>query len=304
MENALVALSNELAATVEKASQSVVAVHGRPRVASSGVIWGAGVIVTAEHTLRRDDELRVTLHTGQTVAATIAGRDPGTDLAVLKVDAAEAPALTLLPDAELKPGSLVLAVGRSSDTGVNATLGVISAVSGAWHTWRGGRIDRFVRLDVGLYPGGSGGAVVDAQGRFAGIATGGLSRTSALAVPAVTIERVVNDLLQHGHVSRGYLGVGLQPVALPAHLKNKLGISAKVGLIVLSVEPEAPAGQAGVVIGDILLALDDKPVADTEDVQATLGRESVGKSVKASIMRGGELAELTIAIGERPHRRA
>lgn len=299
MEKALVALSNELAAAVEQAGRTVVAVHGRPRISSSGVVWKPGVVLTADHTLRRDEGIRVMLADGRTVAAEIAGRDGGTDLAVLKTDTSDAPGLESNAHAGIKTGNLALVVGRSEETGVSATLGVISSVSGPWQTWRGGRIEEFVRLDAGVYPGSSGGAVVDVNGGFVGLATLGLSRTSPLAIPVSTIRRVAAVLLEKGHVARGYLGVGLQPVRLPQHLHTH-----DAGLIVLSVEPNAPAAQAGVGIGDIFVALDGKPVADTGDVQASLSTEYVGKSVKASILRGGTLMDLSITVGERPRRRA
>jgi S1-C subfamily serine protease len=297
MENPLIALSDELAAIVENAGHSVVTVHGRPRIASSGIVWKPGIVVTAEHTLRRDEDLRITLPDGKLVPAEIAGRDAGTDLAILRTDTGDAaPAAT--KDSTLQAGNLILAIGRSQDTGVSAALGVISSVSGPWHTWRGGKIDQFIRLDVGLYPGASGGAIVCVDGSLAGIATGGLSRTSPLAIPVQTVVRVADALLDKGHIARGYLGVGLQPVALPEHLKQK------TGLIVLSVEPAGPADHAGVVIGDVFLSLDGKAVADTGDVQAVLSAEYVGKSVQASIVRGGSLQDLTITIGERPRRRS
>jgi S1-C subfamily serine protease len=200
-------------------------------------------------------------------------------------------------------------VGRSQETGVSAAMGVISNVSGPWHTWRGGRIDQFLRLDVGLYPGASGGAVVNAGGKLIGIATAGLSRTSALAIPALTINRVVEELLRKGHVARGFLGVGLQPIVLPEHLRTKLDLPTRPkggagGLIVLSVEPDGPAGRAGIVLGDVLVAMDGKRVADTDDVQEFLGGEHVGTPVKASVVRGGELTSVAVTIGERPRRRA
>ncbi len=304
MENSLVALSNELAAAVEAAGQTVVAVHGRPRVSSSGVHWQPGVIVTAEHTLRRDEDIRVTLADGRTIPAEIAGRDAGTDVAVLRVESADQPTIKATALSEFKTGNLALSVGRSQETGVIAALGVISGLSGPWHTWRGGKIDRFIRLDVGLYTGSSGGVAVNAGGELIGIATAGLSRTSALAIPVQTITRVVDAILEKGHVARGYLGIGLQPVALPAHLKSQLDISQKSGLIVLSAEPDSPAGQAGVVIGDVILSLDGKPVTDTDDVQALLGPEYVGKPIRVSAVRGGASFELTITIGERPRRTA
>jgi S1-C subfamily serine protease len=308
MENPLIALSLELAATAERAGQSVVAVNARWRNASSGVLWRNGVVVTADHTIRREEEIRVTLPDGRSSTAELAGRDPGTDLAVLKVDTADAPIpRSSVPDS-IKTGNLALAIGRSEQTGVTAAMGVVSNVSGPWHTWRGGKLDRFIRLDIGLYPGISGAAVVDAESKVIGIATAGLSRTSLLAIPAATIDRVTDELLRQGHIARGYLGVGLQPIPLPEHLRTKLksvkGGAAEGGLIVLSVEPDGPAGQAGVLIGDVLIALDGTSVSGTDDVQEFLSGDRVGKPLAASLLRGGDLIERKITVGERPRRRS
>ena len=303
MENPLIALSIELAATADRAGRSVVAVNARWRNSSSGVIWRKDVLVTADHTIRREEEIRVTLPDGRNVVAELAGRDPGTDLAVLKAETGDAPiARPTAPDS-VKTGNLALAIGRAEQTGVNAAMGVVSNASGPWHTWRGGKLDRFLRLDIGLYPGASGAAVVDVEGKLIGIATAGLSRTSLLAIPAATIDRVTEELLRQGHVAHGYIGVGLQPVPLPEHLRTKVK-SAKAGLIVLSAESDGPAGQAGVVIGDVLIALDGTPVAGTDDVQEFLSGDRVGKTLMASILRGGELIERAITVGERPRRRS
>lgn len=302
MENALVALSNRLASAVEQAGRAVVAVQARPRVASSGVHWRRDVIVTADHTIRREEDLRVTLPDGRTVPAELAGRDAGTDVAILKVAGVGEPGAALASAESAKPGDLILAVGRSEETGVSATMGVISAVAGSWHTWRGGRIDQYLRLDVSLYPGASGGALVDAQGRIIGVSTSGLSRVAALAIPFATINRVVDELLSKGRVTRGFLGVGLQPVGLPDHIRKQVQRDKAVGLMVLSVLPDGPAGKAGLMLGDVVLALDGKPVADTDDVQAALDAESVGKTVQAQVLRGGALTELSIRIEERPRK--
>jgi len=293
MENELVALSNELAAAVEQAGRAVVAVNARPRFASSGVVWRPGVIVTAEHTIRRREEIGITLADGRSTSATLAGRDPGTDIAVLKLADASMPAATLGSTEALRPGHLILAIGRSADSGVNATMGVMSAVSGPWRSWRGGQIDQYLRLDLTVYPGSSGGAVVDTAGRVLGISTSALSRIAGLAVPASTINRVVDELLRTGHVSRGYLGLGLHPVSLP---------DGSTGLIVLSAEPNGPAAGAGVLLGDILVALSGKSLRDTDEIQTILDSQSVGKPVAARIVRGGQVIELTITVGERPRR--
>jgi len=301
MDNALVALSNELAAAVERAGRSVVTVHARPRLASSGVHWRQGVIVTADHTVKHDEEITLGTADGSSIAATLVGRDPGTDLAVLKAESLQNPVVDF-SDVQVQTGNLVMAIGRAPDSGVNATMGVISAVSGSWRTWRGGMMDQYIRLDLTLYPGSSGGVVINTQGEALGLATSGLSRLAGLAVPISTVNRVVDELLAKGHISRGYLGVGLQPVALPGELAKKLKLPNSGGVIVLSVEPSGPAERAGLMIGDILVGLNGKPVAYTDDVQSVLDPSFVGKAVAASIVRGGALAEASITVGERARR--
>ena len=291
MSAQLAALSEELAAAVKQSGRHVVAVHARPRFSSSGVLWKPGVIVTAEHTIRREEEITVTLPNGANAPAALAGVDPGTDLAVLRVDYPEhQPAATA---AAPVPGTLALALGRSEDSGINATLGIISASSGQWRTWRGGQLDRYIRLDLTLYPGSDGGAVINTAGEIIGVATSALSRIAGLAIPASTVERVTGEILARGHVSRGYLGVGLQPVELPDHHK---------GLIVLSLEPAGPAAKAGVLIGDILVALGGKAVEETEDLQITLEGHAPGSTIKAELLRGGDSRLVTVTVGERPRR--
>ena len=289
MATQLAALSNEITAAVAAAAPHVVAVHARPRFSSSGVIWRPGVIVTAEHTIRREEEIAVTLPDGSNVAATLAGTDAGTDLAVLKFEGdSAAPAPTTVAPS---PGTLVLAVGRSEDSGPNAALGIISASSGEWRTWRGGRMEHYLRLDLTMFPGSDGGVVINTAGETIGIATSALSRIAGLAIPAVTVERVLDEILARGHVARGYLGLGLQPVELPDRQK---------GLIVLSLEPGGPAAKAGAMIGDIVVRLGGKPVADTDDIQLALESRAVGQDVVMEILRGGEAREIAVTIAERP----
>lgn len=291
MVNELAALSKELASAVERAGRSVVAVHARPRFSSSGVIWRPGVIVTAEHTIRREDEITVTLPDGTNQPATLAGTDPGTDLAVLKLAQPSGEPASRNP-VELRPGYLALTVGRSEDSGVNATMGIISAVSGSWRTWRGGRLDQYIRLDLTMYPASSGGVVIDPSGSAFGIATSALSRLAGVAIPASTIDRVLDEILTRGRVARGYLGVGLQPVE----------VADQKGLIVLSVEAGGPAAQAGVLVGDIVVSLAGKPIGDTDDVQGALETCAVGQAAPLALVRGGQPKQLNITIGERPRR--
>ncbi len=287
----LSALSNDLAGAAERAGRAVVAVHGRQHRPSSGVLWQPNVIVTAEHALKRDEEITVTLPDGSNVPAVLAGRDAGTDLAVLKVDSGKTVAAELGDTATLKVGHVVLALGRSGEKGVHASLGVISGLGGAWRTWRSGHVDQLVRLDMTLYPGFSGGPLVDAEGRIAGINTSGLSRVMAVTIPVSTVQRVAKELLEKGRVARGYLGIGMHPVRLP---------DGRSGLIVINVQPESPAGQAGVLIGDVLLKVNGAAVSDHDDVHNHLTPGSVGKTLKADILRGGAGVEVGITVGERP----
>ncbi len=290
-ENPLAALSRELAQAVETGGKAVVAVHGRPHVPSSGIHWQSGVVVTTDHTLRRNEEITVTLPDGTNLPATLAGRDAGTDLAVLKITGEHPTEAKFADEASIKPGNLVLALGRRGENAISAGFGVVSAVGGAWQTWRGGQIERFIRPDVTIYTGFSGGALVDVEGRVIGVNTSALTRGSGVTIPAATVTRVVADLLAGGRVRRGYLGVGFHPVQLP---------DGREGLIILSLEPGGPAASAGVMVGDVLLTLDGHPVTDTDDVQAQLGGDKVGKTIAAGLLRGGAPVELQIVPGERP----
>ena len=295
----LESLSNDLAGAVDRAGQSVVAIHARRRIPASGIHWRPGIIVAAHHTIQRDEEITISLADGSTVAATLAGRDPTTDLAVLKVDEAKVPVASPADDAAIRVGALVLAIGRPGPA-VTASLGVISAVGGQWRTWHGGSIDRFVRLDVSVYDGFSGGPLVDAAGRVLGVNTSGLSRGAALTVPAATVNRVVDQLIRTGRVARGYLGLGLQAVRLPASLVERHSLPNDVGLMVVSAEPGGPGDGAGVLIGDVLVAVDKTPVADPAELLAFLGGDRIGKQVGLRIIRGGEPIDVSVTVGERP----
>jgi S1-C subfamily serine protease len=302
--SSLLGLSNSLADAVERAGRSLVAVNARNHVPSTGIHWRQGAIVTADHTIDREEGITLTLPDGQTVPANLAGRDAGTDLAVLKLDRADLPTAEIADGDGLKVGHIVLAVARPGQAGLSASMGAISAVSGPWRTWSGGQIDQLVRPDLTLYPGFSGGPLVDAQGRVAGVNTSGLSRSMTLTIPASTVNRVVEQLLTRGRIARGYLGLGMQQVRLPDNLKNSLNLSSNAGLIVVSVEQGGPAEQAGVLVGDVVIALAEKPVATTDDVQGILGPDWVGKSIPVRVVRGGSPTELQLTVGERPSRGA
>jgi S1-C subfamily serine protease len=296
---ALPSLSNELAAAVEQAAGSVVAVNARPRLPSTGVHWRPGIIVTADHTVRSAEDLTVIDREGRTMAATLVGRDPGTDLAVLRIQDTELATAGLGNSDSLKVGHIVLAVGY----GPRASWGIVSAVGGRWRTWRGGEIDQLLRLDLTLYPGFSGGPLVDALGQVVGINTSGLSQRLELAIPASTVTRVADELIEKGHVTRAFLGVGLQPVSLPETARRALAGAPEIGLIVVRVQPEGPAAQAGLLLGDVLVSLDGIHVASTEAVLDTVAARRVGATVSATILRAGTPTDVSITLGERPLRR-
>ncbi|MBW4624789.1 MAG: S1C family serine protease [Brasilonema octagenarum HA4186-MV1] len=297
--NALLALSNNIADIVEQVGGAVVAVNAGQRFSPSGIHWRNGIIITSDESLRRYDEITVTLSNGSTVPITLIGRDSTTDIAVFKVENPEIPVANIGDAKTLKVGHLVLGLGRSSEGDIRAAIGAVSVVSGAWRSMNGGNIDQFIRPDITLYPGFAGGPLVDAAACVVGMNTSG-RRGTALTIPASTVNRVIDQLLAKGHIARGYLGLGMQPVRLPNNLRTALNLTSVGGVIVVNVEPNAPADKAGVLIGDVLVSFDGTLVDDTGDVLAFLNSgDRVGKTVKVQVIRGGVLVELAIAIGER-----
>ncbi len=291
--------SNALAAATETAGTSVVRVAARPRLPASGIVWSAdGVIVTAHHVVEQEDAERIGigLADGKTTTAKLVGRDPTTDLAVLRVQSTNLTAHPWADPAALKVGHFVLALGRPGEK-VMATFGVVSAVGDAWRTPAGGRIDRYLQTDVVMYPGFSGGPLVDANGQLIGLNTSALARGVSIAVPVTTLRSVVETLLTKGKVSRGYLGVGAQPARLPDVLAQQL--NQETGLLVVSVEPGGPADKAGLFMGDTLVTLGGQPIRHLDDLLATLSGDRIGATVPARVVRGGEPRDLNVVIGER-----
>ena len=288
-------LSASTADLAERAGRSLVRVDGRRRMSASGVVWSAdGLIVTAHHVVEREEGLEVGLPDGSTVAATLVGRDPSTDVALLRVAATGLTPAEWVDAADLRVGNLVLALGRPGKS-VQATLGVVSALGGAWRTGGGGEVDRYLQTDVVMYPGFSGGALAVAGGRVAGMNTSGLMRGVSLALPAGTLKRVVEALHAHGNVPRGFMGV--QPVRLAEELAQTA--RQETGLMVMSVEAGGPAAQAGLVQGDVMLAVDGAAMRHLDDLQVLLMSGSAGKSVPVRYVRGGVVQESTITIGQK-----
>ncbi|HWE51718.1 MAG TPA: S1C family serine protease [Bryobacteraceae bacterium] len=298
MEQILAGYSQTIADLVGQAGRWAVAVEARHRMGSSGILWKPDVIVTADHAIRRDQEIPVTLPDGNRVTADVAGRDPGTDLAVLRlktpaVASGELATSSVLP----RTGEIVIAVGRHQP-GLLALTGIVSTAGGPWKTWRGGHIDSLLRLDVAAYARSSGSAVIDSAGNFIGMLTGGLTRTAPLAIPVATIERVASELIAHGRIARGYLGVGLQQIPLPEAFAKALNREQRTAVIVLSVEPGGPADTAGIVLGDVIAGIAGHPVTDLDDVQSAL-RGSIGRELSVMVVRGGVASELRATIAER-----
>lgn len=289
-------LSSELTERVRQAAASVVRVGGRRRGSSSGVIWSAdGAVVTAHHGLERDEEIEVGLPSGEAVSAEVVGRDPSTDLAVVRARAAGlSPAA--FGGAPLEVGQLVLAVTRPG-RGPRAALGLVSRLGDGWRTSAGGKLDRYVELDLGLHPGFSGGLVLDLAGRGLGLASAGLVRGQPLAVPAATLRRVVGALLEHGAVRRGYLGVASLPVPLPPPVARQCGQPS--ALLLTGVEEGSPAAQAGLLLGDLLLAFDGAPLGDMGDLWPLLEEERIATAARLRLWRAGALVEATVTVGAR-----
>src|SRR6516164_8539980 len=249
------ALSQELSGTAERVGHAVVALNALRRIPSSGVVWRPGTLVTANHTLEHE-EITATLPDSRTTPVSLAGRDPSTDLAVLRLEGVDLPAAEAGDLSSVKVGHVVLAVARTSEGGERTALATIGVLGAAWRPWGGGLLDHTVRLDRNLHPNFSGGPVVDNQGRVLGIGTSGLSRYSAVVIPASTVSRVVNELLARGHIARGYLGLGMYPLRLSGNLQASLSLPGESGIMVVAVEAEGPAEKAGVMIGDVLVALE------------------------------------------------
>lgn len=298
MSETLQALSNAFASVVKSAGASVVRVEARRRMPATGIIYSAdGVIVTSHHVVERDDNITIALPDGSTVSATLVGRDPSTDLAVLRANAAGWQAANWQPLSEVAVGHLVLALGRPGQT-VMATQGIVSALGeNEWRTPMGGRVERYLQTDVLMYPGFSGGPLVAADGRFVGMNTSALMQGVSLTIPAATIKRVADTLLSHGKMRQGYLGVGAQPIRLSDNIKEKAG--QETGLLIVSAEAGGPADKGGLLIGDILIAADDHALKMMDDLLAFIGGDRAGQTAAFKIVRGGEVQTLHITIGER-----
>lgn len=288
-------LSSLFAEAVERAGEFTVMVKARRRLPATGIVWSAdGLIVTANHVVERDEDLIVGLPDGSEVEAELLGRDPSTDLALLRVDASD---LTAAPRSgrQARTGELVLAVGKPSNEPPMVAFGAISTIGGRFHRRRrGSSVEQAIRPDLTMYPGFSGGPLIDSAGEVLGMTTTALSRGLPVTLPAATIDRVATALRERGRVARGFLGVALQRVHLPGAIEDQ-----EVGLLITGVEPGGPAAIAGILLGDVLVSIDDMPTSSAHELHDHLGPESVGQRQQAKILRAGQLVDLPVTIGER-----
>lgn len=290
-------LSDEMAGAVQTAGQSIVRINARRRLPATGIVWASDsgtTIVSANHVIERDEEITVVAPDGQELAAKLVGRDPGSDLAVLKIEGASLTTATRAPAEEVKVGALVLALGRAGE--LAATLGIVSAIGGPWEGGRGRRFAKLISSDAPMFPGFSGGPLVDASGRVVGLLSSHLGRGMTLAIPNDEVDRIVGVLGTHGKVARGYLGIGAQPVALPAALKASVGQDQ--GLLLVTVEDDGPAAKAGLTVGDIIVQLAGQSVQSLDDLRGGLAPEYVGKPVAVRVLRGGQPTDVSVTPGE------
>lgn len=296
--NMLVELSDALADAAEKAGQATVLVNARRRMPASGIVYAPDLILTADHVVEREDGIKVILADGAEVSARVAGRDAGSDLAVLRLERAAA----TLAEATKSParlGQLALALGRPTPDGLEASLGTVSAIGGPIRTGRGGMLERYIRTDSISYPGFSGGPLVAADGTVLGLNTSGLANGAAVTVPAEIAWRIAETLVTHGRIKRGYLGIRSQTVEISETAQKSLQREQANGLLIVGVENDSPASKGGLIVGDILVGVMGKPVLHHDELFTRLDGDVAGKPTPIEILRGGQPQTLNVQVGER-----
>ena len=292
--NPLIALSQNVAEIIETVGKSIVAIQGQ-RFRCSGIYWREGIIVTSAENIKRPKDVTITLPNGETAPVKLLGSDRSRDVAVFESEI-KLPIPPVDRNCELKVGQSAIAVGNSQ-RGLTVSQGIVSTVGDSWRSTMGGYIDRFIRVDLSLYSGMAGSALVNAEGQVIGFNTTG-PRRSVLTIPAATVDRVVTQLLEKGHIRRGYLGIAMQPVDLPDSLVTEFSLQAQQGLIIVNVEPQSPAAEAGILLGDILTKIETTPVAKLRDLQAFLEPQNIGKTIAVELIRGGKLQNISLTVGD------
>ena len=289
-------LSNQMADAVERIGPALALVYGRPRQPASGVVYGQDLVLTADHVLEREDDLTIQTHDKRTLPAQFVGRDLATDLAVLRVADLGLAAATVSEETA-RVGQMVMAVGRTANDGPMASSGVISIIGGPLRTGRGVTLERYIRTDATPYPGFSGGPLIDMQGAVIGILTTGLVNGIALAIPMDIAKNIADTLVKQGYIKRGYLGISSQLVRLPD--AQRAGQTQEHGLLIVKVDENSPAEKGGLMLGDILVALDGHAINDSEDLQILLTGDRVGKAIPVDVIRGNTLQTLQVTVGQR-----
>jgi S1-C subfamily serine protease len=304
-KNLFVELSDAMADAAERAGKSTVLVDARRKFPASGIAFTKDLILTADHVVERDEDIKVILADGTEVSAQLAGRDPGTDLAVLKLvpSTGSGQATSAVPaevsKSAARVGQLVLAIGRPSTGGIQSSFGTVNSIGGPVRTGRGSLLERYIKTEVVSYPGFSGGPLVNGDGTILGINTSGFGHGGAITIPADVAWKIAETLAKHGKVKRGYLGIRSQVVELPADAKKALKREQESGLLLVGLEADSPAGKGGLMVGDILVGIAGEPVAHQDDLFVNLGADTVGKSTPIDILRGGKLESIKVEIGER-----
>jgi S1-C subfamily serine protease len=297
-KNVLVELSDALADAAEETGKATVLVNARRRMPASGIAYAADLILTADHVIEREEDITVTLADGSEVSARVAGRDAGSDVAVLKLERAAA-TVAEPTKSPARLGQLALVLARPSTDGIEASLGTVSAIGGPVRTGRGGMLERYIRTDSISYPGFSGGPLVAADGTVLGLNTSGLGRGAAITIPADIAWKIADTLDEYGHIKRGYLGIRSQTVEVPGASQKMLKREQATGLLVVNVENDSPAAKGGLMVGDILVAVAGVPVLHHDELFARLSSDVAGKSTPVEILRGGQPKTLTVPMGER-----
>ncbi|MGB6686800.1 MAG: trypsin-like peptidase domain-containing protein [Terracidiphilus sp.] len=296
--NAWSQLSESFSQTIEALEGSVVAVYGGGRSTSSGVVWRPGVVVTTHSSLGHRETVKV-IHGEEPVSAQLIGRDAGTDLAVIRVPSEELKPVDKLAERDVRAGEIVLSVGRSRLGDISASCGIVARIGSAWQTWHGGKIDRLIRPDIRLYVGQSGSALVDRERRVVGINSPALARMAIITIPAQTIDRVVDAVLERGHVPRPFLGIAMQPVPVPEALRAQVSAETEYVLLVTHVEAGGPAAQAGAMVGDLIVSVDGTPVQNVREILRRLANSRIGESIPVVVMRGGVRVDLAVTVADR-----
>lgn len=289
-------LSNQMADAVELIGPALVLVNGRQRQPASGVVYGQDLVLTADHVLEREDDLTIQTHDKRTLPAQFVGRDLATDLAVLRVANLGLAAATTSEEAA-RVGQMVMAVGRTANDGPMASSGVVSIIGGPLRTGRGVTLERYIRTDATPYPGFSGGPLIDMQGKLIGILTTGLVNGVALAIPMDIATNIADTLVKQGYIKRGYLGISSQLVELPD--AQRAGQAQEHGLLIVKVDENSPAQKGGLMLGDILVAVDGHAINDSEDLLVLLTGDRVGKAIPVDVIRGNTLQTLQVTVGQR-----